>query len=49
MLMFKSENSISKNTSLTLLENIFTAKSVGVTANYVIFKYSNNQIKNIEF
>ncbi len=38
--MFKSENensnSKAKGESLTILENIFTAKSVGVTANYVI-------------
>lgn len=35
MLVFKSENTIAKGQSLTVLENIFVGKSVGVTAKYV--------------
>ena len=36
VLLFKSENKLADKTSLTLLENIFTSKPVGVTANYSI-------------
>jgi hypothetical protein len=33
--MFKSSNSKAKKAELSLMENIFTSKAVGVTAHYV--------------
>jgi hypothetical protein len=33
--MFKSENSVAAKSALTVMENVFTSKSVGITLNDV--------------